>query len=126
MNIKNKSIMILIIFILLICMIPTVSNADTYTPIPDPTTNYDNYAPGEVTDATKLQKLGNAIVGIIQVIGSGVSVVVLVIIGIKYMIGTVEEKAQYKQTLVPYLVGAVLLFATSNVVSMIYDFAIGI
>lgn len=36
------------------------------------------------------------------------------IIGIKYMTGSLEEKANYKKTMVPYLVGCVILFRSSN------------
>ena len=34
-----------------------------------------------------------------------------------------EEKAEYKKTMIPYIIGAVLIFAASNVAGMIYDWA---
>ncbi len=58
----------------------------------------------------------------VQAIGSIVSVLVLVILGIKYMMGSAEEKADYKKTLIPYLVGAVLVFAASNIAGLFYNF----
>ena len=39
------------------------------------------------------------------------------------MMGSAEEKAEYKKTMIPYLVGAILIFAASNLASMIYGFA---
>lgn len=59
---------------------------------------------------TKLLAIGNDIIGQIQLIGSVVSVIAIIIIGIRYMLGSVEEKAQYKETMTPYLIGAVLVF----------------
>ena len=76
---------------------------------------------GEGTD--KFDKIGKQIIGMVQAIGSIVSVLILVILGIKYMMGSAEEKAEYKKTMIPYLIGAVLIFAASNIASMIYGFA---
>ena len=38
----------------------------------------------------------------------------------------VEEKAEYKKTMLPYLIGAVLVFATSNLIAIIYKFGQGL
>lgn len=60
-------------------------------------------------------------VGILQVVGSVVSVVALAVIGIRYMISSLEERAQMKGVLVYYVVGAILVFATSNILSVAYN-----
>ena len=39
------------------------------------------------------------------------------------MMGSASEKAEYKKTMIPYIVGAVLIFAASNLASMIYNWA---
>lgn len=65
----------------------------------------------------------NKILGAIQVFGAIVSVGALIIIGIKYMLGSVEEKAEYKKTMWPYILGAIMLFAASQIVTAIYNFA---
>lgn len=63
--------------------------------------------------------LGNKLIGVLQQIGSIVSVIALVAMGIKYMVGSVEEKAEYKKTMIPYVIGAVLVFATTNVLAIV-------
>lgn len=73
---------------------------------------------------TSVQNLGKQILGIVQTVGSIASVIVLVVLGIKYMMGSTEEKAEYKKTLIPYIIGAVLIFAASNVAGFVYDWAI--
>lgn len=75
------------------------------------------------TNTTSFDNIGKRIIGMVQAIGSIVSVLVLVILGVKYMMGSAEEKAEYKKTMIPYLVGAILIFAASNLASMIYGFA---
>lgn len=75
------------------------------------------------TDTSTFDNIGNRIIGLIQAIGTIVAVAILIVLGIKYMMGSAEEKAEYKKTLLPYLVGAILIFAASNLASIIYNFA---
>lgn len=79
----------------------------------------DDYKPGDLTNADSIQDMGNNIIGVIQFVGSFLSVIVLVVLGIKYMMGSVEERAEYKKTMWPYIVGAFLLFATTTLLSII-------
>ncbi len=75
---------------------------------------------------TEIANVGNNIIGILQVVGIVLSVVVLIIIGIKYMMGSAEEKAEYKKTLMPYVIGAALIFAASAFAQVIYQFFTGV
>lgn len=68
-----------------------------------------------------LTNVGNNIVTIIQVVGIVIAVIILLIIGIKYMIGSASEKAEYKKTMIPYIVGALLIFAGTSLVRVIYS-----
>ena len=79
-----------------------------------------------VTGAGNVTNLGKTIVGILQVVGIVVAVVVLLVLGIKYMMGSAEEKAEYKKTMIPYLVGALLIFAASTIVNVVYTTFSGI
>ena len=84
--------------------------------------------PGQVVtgsseaDTTGIQNIGNQIVTIISTIGSIVSVIVLIILGIKYMMGSAEEKAEYKKTLLPYIIGAAFVFAASTIATIVFNF----
>ena len=75
-------------------------------------------------DVNSFDNIGKNIVGAIRAIGTIISVGVLMVLGIKYMMGSSEEKAEYKKTMIPYLIGAILLFAASNIAQMVYNFAI--
>ena len=84
----------------------------------------DEIAKGDSSVTTdKLTNIGQTIVTIMQVVGIVVAVVVLLILGIKYMMGSAEEKADYKKTMIPYLVGAVLIFASTTIVNVVYQLA---
>ena len=72
---------------------------------------------------TSLKNVGNGIVTILTTIGIVLSVIVLVILGIKYMMGSVEERADYKKTMMPYVIGATLVFAASIIANIIYNIA---
>lgn len=78
-----------------------------------------------VSIGTKLRNeaatVGNRVVGAIRVIGVFVSVAMTMVIGIKYMVCSVEEKAEYKKTAIAYLIGAILIFATTQFINFIYD-----
>lgn len=66
---------------------------------------------------------GNIIIGAIRVVGVVVLVATLMIIGIKYMTGSVSEKAEYKKTMIPYLVGAFVFLALTQLIAVIIDVA---
>ena len=72
-------------------------------------------------DVNSFDGILGTILGAVQAVGSAAAVIVLVIVGIRYMTGSVEEKAEYKKTMIPYVVGAVLVFAASNVAMIIYN-----
>ena len=83
--------------------------------------NLNDYKPGAITGADTLKNFGNIIIGFLQLIGSIVSVIVLIIIGIKYLVGSIEERAQYKETMMPYIIGAILVFSITNILKIISD-----
>ncbi len=73
-----------------------------------------------------LTNVGNQIVTILTTIGIIASVIVLIVLGIKYMMGSAEEKAEYKRTLLPYIIGAGLVFAASAIAGIIFGFTQGL
>ena len=73
-------------------------------------------------DTSKVTEVGGAIVGVIQAICIIAGVAILMVVGVKYMMGSAEEKAEYKKTIPAYLVGAILLFAAVPVVRWISEF----
>ena len=67
------------------------------------------------TGKSKAEKL----IGTITTIGIIVSISSVMILGIKYMVGSIEERAEYKKTMLPVLIGMILLFGTSTILNII-------
>lgn len=61
------------------------------------------------------------ILGAIRNISIVTSVIALMVIGLKYILGSVEEKANYKQTMMPYIIGCILAVSGTTLVSFIYN-----
>lgn len=74
-------------------------------------------------DKEKIIGLGNSVIAVVRIVGVVVAVVILLVLGIKYMMGSAEEKADYKKSMIPYIVGAILIFASSTIVGVVYDMA---
>ena len=87
--------------------------------------NLEDYAQQQGTSTMFEQKV-DVILGVVQIIGSLCSVICLIVLGIKYMMGSVEEKANYKKTLIPYILGAIMVLGISNFINFIYEVATGI
>lgn len=108
-----KILSIMLIAIMLIAAMGTMAMANDSDAI------IGNMFNQKGTNTTQIQKVGGNIVDIITTIGIIVAVIVLLILGIKYMMGSASEKAEYKKTMIPYLVGAVLIFGACAIAKAI-------
>ena len=113
---KNKKVLSLVTIILLVVMILI----PTFVMASGPLENADAYRQSGTIGTKAAQKAGN-ILNVITVIGIVVGVITLIVIGIKYMVGTVQEKAEYKKTMFSYIIGLVLLISVCSFVQIIYN-----
>lgn len=109
--VKYKKIIIILILFLIMALISSTVFASELTEGITINTNRAKDAEG----------IGNTIFGIVKAVGIISSVAALMLIGIKYMVGSVEEKAEYKRTFVVYITGAVLVFGLSIFAETIYS-----
>lgn len=122
MKISNKTKKVLsILLVILMCAVTlsTVVFAETNNPI----------APGDIesdvkTDAAqKVQSISGQILGIVQVIGVAVAVIMLIVLAITYISAAPNDKAEIKKHAVVYVTGAVVLFAASGLLGIIKSLA---
>lgn len=85
----------------------------------DVLSNMENYIPGEEDIPTEFISKANIILTVVTTVGMIVSVLIIAVLGIKYMLGSVEEKADYKKDMIPYLIGAVLTFGITSIVKIL-------
>lgn len=64
---------------------------------------------------TELQDTADFLYNLLLGIGIIVAVIVGMVIGIKFMTGSIEEKAEYKQLLLPYLVSCAVVFGAFGI-----------
>lgn len=115
---KGKKFITISMIIFMICMltVPVFAAVDL--------------APGDLNDSISVSpdaqqsitNFGGQIVGTLQVVGTVIAVLILIVLGIKYMMGSAEEKAEYKKTMMPYIIGALLIFAAVTIANMVYNF----
>ena len=104
---------ILIIFLILVSFIyiisPKISAAteDINTNTYKTTITYD--------EGEKLFEKGNKILKVLRTIAAITAVVSLSILGLQYILGSIEEKAQYKEKMLPIVIGAVLVVSISSI-----------
>lgn len=96
----------------------TSAGADTVLMDPD---DYEPYLNGDPSADAKLEDIADSIVTIIRNVGIVIAVIALMVIGVKTMIGSVEEKSAYKQALPGYLLGVFMVVAMSLIPSIIYS-----
>lgn len=116
MNKTKLIILMLLIITVLVILFPLTVDALSLE-------NAEYYKPEEITkgDVDQAYKFGAVIAATIEVIGTAVSIGAMIIIGIKYVAASADEKAEYKERMLPYLIGAILLFGASNIVNIIYQ-----
>lgn len=83
---------------------------------PNPSSNVSN----------SIKNVSGSVLGILQTVGVAVAVIILIVLGIKYMMGSASEKAEYKKTMIPYLIGAIFIFAAPTIANIVYELAIGL
>lgn len=71
------------------------------------------------TAEQQVSKIADVIIGVIQVIGVAVAIIMLVMLGIKYVSAAPSEKADIKKSAAIYVVGAVLLFAATFILGFV-------
>ncbi len=115
----NKSIKIISIILLVCVAVMALSQ------IALATSGYDvEIKPTENEMGKNVATIMGKVLFIVQVVGMGVAVIMLVVLAIKYISAAPSDKAEIKKHAVVYVVGAVVLFGASGIIEIIKKFAI--
>ena len=107
----------LIMFTIFINISVNAISTDKYKDI------YNN--PGDPGVTHVFNKAGG-VLGVIQVVGTSLSVIMVTVAGVKYMISSVQEKAKAKEQLILILIGAILLFGGTNILTYVAKWSNGL
>lgn len=104
-------VIITMLLTIFISIIPAkVLAADTVDSVMSGAEKFVNKGKNFQVDTDELKNSSDFVYNALLGIGLILAVVIGIILGIKYMISSSEDKAEVKQTLVPYLVSCVVLF----------------
>lgn len=69
----------------------------------------------EKINSGSLKSLSNTIYYVLLVIGIAIAMIVGVVLGIQFMVGSVEQKSKVKESLIPYFAGCVVVFGAFGI-----------
>ena len=111
-NLKNILVLLFIIIFALSNISFSISDPNSF----EPTTGYSD-------DTSELERIVGIVLQVIRVVAVIFSVVGISIIGFKIMLGSIEEKSEYKQKLIPFIIGGVLVFGAVSLVKIAETFS---
>ena len=114
----NKKVMKIVTVLMVVAMLIIA-----ISPVVNAAINWGDwtYQGSEFDDS--ITTIGKKVLNIITTIGIVISILVIAGLGIKYITGSAEEKAEYKQSFVPLLVGMVLLLGASGIAKYLVNVA---
>ena len=68
-----------------------------------------------------LQGMSNLIYNTLLIIAIVIAVIGGMVIGIKFMTGSIEEKAKIKETLIPYVAGCIVIFGAFGIWKLVIN-----
>lgn len=65
----------------------------------------------------------NKVIGLMQLVGSGIAIIVVTLLGVKYILASPSDKADVKKSITPIIIGCALLFGGVNIAATIANFS---
>ena len=120
-----KVMAVILLAVMIVASVGTVVNAtnETFSFSSVDTDSVTNNAQDTSGAAASVNRIVGSILTIVQVVGCGVAVIMLIVLAIKYISAAPGDKADIKKHAVVYVVGAVVLFAASGILGIVKNFA---
>ena len=77
----------------------------------------------EITSTDGPMDAGGKVIGVVTAAGMSISVITIILVAIRYMIASADEKADLKKSAIFYVTGAIIFFAASIIVKIIAQFS---
>jgi type IV secretory pathway VirB2 component (pilin) len=119
-NTMRKSVKIisaLLVAVMLVIAIAPCALATVDTGI---ITDIDTKGKGRAEGSEGVITIAGNVVKWIRTLAAIAAVVIISILGIKYMIGSTEERAEYKKSFMPLIIGIVVVVAAAQIATMIF------
>lgn len=122
----KKVLKITIILVMIFTIFAQVSLAYADNSIGGKSLNPEEWNPSQYRDPSNggvLESRAKIITTAIRSVGIVLSVIILMIIGIKEMTASVEEKSIIKKAMPGYILGAIMVFAITVIPTVLYEIA---
>ncbi len=77
----------------------------------------------DIKGYNEINKIAGRIIKIIRYIAVVAGVILIAIFGIKFMLGSAEEKAEYKKSFMPLIIGIVVVFGATYIAQALFSLA---
>lgn len=126
-----------LLFKSLICVIAVIFLANVFVAISYAENDnfdlskYGNDAkPSEGTNSAEIEKvtrtLAGSVIGAVRIAGTGIALIMITVIAIKYITAAPGDRADIKKSSIQYVVGAVIVFGSAQILGLIVDLAPGL
>lgn len=116
---KNIIIKILAIFVLSTMLImQTTYAADSVIDAGDSFIKEGKKQPQAIQDS-QIKTVSDQIYNILLAVGTVIAVIVGAILGIQFMVGSMDEKAKVKESLIPFVIGCIIIFGAFGIWKLI-------
>ena len=112
----KRNVIKIVISILILMVIISIANISFALDLGD----LNSYAQTGTGGTEKLVSFASTMLSLLQYIGIAGGAIIIMVIGIKFMMAGAEEKAEYKEKMVPWIIGAFLIMAGSATPNAIY------
>ena len=112
---KRRIFFILIIFILMICSTHIVQATTISNIIQGADGFITNGSSSDMIAGDKIKNLSDIIYNVLLILGTVIAVIVGSVLGIQFITGSVEQKAKVKDSLIPFVIGCVVIFGAFGI-----------
>lgn len=84
---------------------------------------FDDHTNDSSNASSTVTNIIGSIIYIARIVGAGVAIIMLIVLAIQYIAASPSGKAEIRKNATIYIVGAIILFASSAILGIIQNFA---
>ena len=113
---KKKIVKIIFVLLIILNIFITISNAGMLSDVFTKGKGFIKAGTGSnKMDTDKIYSLSQSISSVLQIVSVAAALIMIGILGIQYMVGSVEEQAKIKETMTPFIIGCLIAFGASTI-----------
>ncbi len=119
----KRKICIILVILILFSIIMCINRVYATDSIVDKLDKMQSVTTPDITGNDGIPTAINKVIGLMQLAGSGIAIIVVTLLGTKYILASPADKADVKKAIMPIIIGCFLLFGGVNIAAMIADFS---